>query len=88
MYTEYKTTIDIGRELAVEVQATGSFEIHNNYGADSDGNRGINVFSINIKELIVFDMSGNNITAKLYKGYRIEFNKLAKDAIERLVESI
>lgn len=84
---EWQTHLTIeNRELAVTVQAEGHV-YDENYGADADGNRGEWRTFVDDLEVTIKDMRGNDITDKVFKKYRTEFDAVEEAAIEQLIEN-
>jgi hypothetical protein len=84
MSVEFKTEIEIkGRIIKVFVEAEGSF-VRDLYGADADGNRGDWRTEIEDVELDIRDRRGNDLTNKIYKKYKAQFECIQDEAENRL----
>ena len=82
----FDTHIEIkGHQLEVQVQGEAilSREL---YGQDADGNRGEWMTFVDILEITVLDQRENDITKKLEKNWKAEFDKLWSKAEDNILD--
>ena len=84
-YFDYELDVN-GRTLMVHVEADAHV-YRDLYGADADGRRGEWRTEVDDLVVTIVDGRGKNITEKVAKRYKAEFESIEELALDKLVDS-
>jgi uncharacterized protein YnzC (UPF0291/DUF896 family) len=74
-------------DRSLKVYVTAEAHIYReNYGADADGNRGEMQTFLDDLEITILDGRGNDITEKVEKKYKYDYEKIQIAAEDKLLE--
>lgn len=86
-HTDFEHELDLeGTPLTVSIYTEASIYKESDYGADADGNRGQEAYFFDDITLEIKDLRGNDITSKIEKKYKKEYDRAIGACQDKVLE--